>query len=992
MRGNGVDAAAVIADLPPPVGGRVSNHVDMSSRLYEVLQYPLLFERGMGGWQDPYIPGTVPPEQRAVYEGMLRPPRLGLADYTRCMLLQNRRLRYMPYLAQQWVLDMYSRLVRTRLNYFAMPHFQRHLLRFRTVARSGDVASRAESGGQGELGVLSRSPVYLPASFHGSAAHRRGLVEDGMAVVRSLGRPTFFITFTANPRWPEIEEYLRLVREEIGAGCGPLTAMAHTVATVLVFHQKLSVFIGHLRSGRYMRPLRSVQYLRYVIEFQGRGLPHAHILVRYRDVDVVGAAFVDAHVSARMPDVSGCRHGAEQCACSAHCLRRTVQQHMLHACRAGSCVAAPESASASAMREPPVVPVSAEDSFGDVAAAPAAPARSGEGVAPSGLRRQQPLPPPGGMCSKGYPKALSEVSGFDGAGRALYVRLLEEDQRVVPYNPLMLLDFDAHINVEVVAQQVVVRYLYGYLSKAAELANVRLAGVDPRDEITMYEQSRLVTSSEAMWRTFGFPINYNFPGVSRIHIHLPGRDLIPVTAEGEVIAGALRLSELRRYFVRPARYAALTLDAYYSECFVSPSVAGRRSGGRLDDGGAQVVQQVPNAPPLVAASHYVWPRHLPHVARVVGVGYRDVQLMALFELVHVVPARSFDDYLTFDGQLFGTFALAASARGLMPNRDEAHLAMTQAENAQHTPEVLRSLFVQVVCSFAQDPPALFGRFQACMLHLELPQNERLDELLTHLRLMFAAERRTLQEFRLPLPARAVERSGALLRPVVRIQLSPGAPLPPLHGTAEGQFSDEQRTACDAFLRAVSAVRAGEGGTCFFLDGPAGRGKTFLLRAFVAHCVVHNVGVVVTAYTGIAASQFPSGTTTHSAFGLGVQNAGDAPPSDSSSSLFSDSPRAVELRAADVVILDEMPMLHCNYLAVIQRTLRALYLNSDPRHLLPFAGKVVIGSGDFRQIYLLTSRLIIPLLSFDFPHGTRAGSKNCIMCWAPFFRTRPNSES
>ena len=34
------------------------------------------------------------------------------------------------------------------------------------------------------------------------------LFQDSMAIVRYFGKPSFFITFTANPRWPEIVENL----------------------------------------------------------------------------------------------------------------------------------------------------------------------------------------------------------------------------------------------------------------------------------------------------------------------------------------------------------------------------------------------------------------------------------------------------------------------------------------------------------------------------------------------------------------------------------------------------------------------------------------------------------------------------------------------------------------------------------------------------------------------------------------------------------------
>ncbi len=51
--------------------------------------------------------------------------------------------------------------------------------------------------------------VVLPYSFPGSPRYLQQLYQDSMAVVRHFGRPTLFITFTANPNWPEVDDLLR---------------------------------------------------------------------------------------------------------------------------------------------------------------------------------------------------------------------------------------------------------------------------------------------------------------------------------------------------------------------------------------------------------------------------------------------------------------------------------------------------------------------------------------------------------------------------------------------------------------------------------------------------------------------------------------------------------------------------------------------------------------------------------------------------------------
>jgi Helitron helicase-like domain at N-terminus len=47
--------------------------------------------------------------------------------------------------------------------------------------------------------------VILPSSYIGGDHFMQQLFQDSMAIVRHFGRPTLFITFTANLRWVEIQ-------------------------------------------------------------------------------------------------------------------------------------------------------------------------------------------------------------------------------------------------------------------------------------------------------------------------------------------------------------------------------------------------------------------------------------------------------------------------------------------------------------------------------------------------------------------------------------------------------------------------------------------------------------------------------------------------------------------------------------------------------------------------------------------------------------------
>ena len=46
--------------------------------------------------------------------------------------------------------------------------------------------------------------VILPTSFIGGPRYMNQLYHDGMAIVRKVGKADLFVTFTANPNWPEV--------------------------------------------------------------------------------------------------------------------------------------------------------------------------------------------------------------------------------------------------------------------------------------------------------------------------------------------------------------------------------------------------------------------------------------------------------------------------------------------------------------------------------------------------------------------------------------------------------------------------------------------------------------------------------------------------------------------------------------------------------------------------------------------------------------------
>ena len=116
------------------------------------------------------------------------------------------------------------------------------------------------------------------------------LYQDSMAIVRKYGKPDLFITFTCNPKWPEILTNLEKHQ----------TPQDRPDIVTRVFKLKLNSLIKDIKQNHIFGiPVASV----YVIEFQKRGLPHAHILIILQDRDKIrDIAKIDDLICAELPD------------------------------------------------------------------------------------------------------------------------------------------------------------------------------------------------------------------------------------------------------------------------------------------------------------------------------------------------------------------------------------------------------------------------------------------------------------------------------------------------------------------------------------------------------------------------------------------------------------------------------------------------------------------------------------------------------------------
>ena len=275
--------------------------------------------------------------------------------------------------------------------------------------------------------------TILPSTFTGGPRQMIELFHDAMAIVRSMSKPDLFITMTCNPAWPEILDECRRYGQD---------PQDRPDIVSRVFKCKLQALLDDLTKNRVLG--RAVAHL-HVIEFQKRGLPHAHILLILDPADKpTNTEIIDQIVCAEIPDPLIYPQ-----------LHEAVTSFMLH----GPCGLS--NTAASCMK------------------------KSG-----------------GKTCDRHYPRVFLDQTILTDDGYPLYRRrntgiafekhgFIFTNQHVVPYNPFLLQKYNCHINVEIATSISSVKYLYKYVYKGHDCTSLAVeldndAQPVARDEIRDY--------------------------------------------------------------------------------------------------------------------------------------------------------------------------------------------------------------------------------------------------------------------------------------------------------------------------------------------------------------------------------------------------------------------------------------------------------------------------------------------------------------------------
>ncbi|XP_073022293.1 uncharacterized protein [Primulina eburnea] len=471
-------AALIVGDFDESLGNRdilVETQTGQLKRINELnpaylaLQYPILFPYGEDGYRED-IPFS---ESKSSVGGRKKVSlreffayRLHDRDFEFSSILFSRRL------FQQFIVDAYTMVESARLTYIRM-----HKKQLRCEIYKG----LQDSLFHGETNASTQGRrIILPSSFTGGARYMIQNYQDAMAICKWAGYPDLFITFTCNPKWPEIVRFI----EHYG-----LRAEDRPDIVCRIFKIKLDALIKDLRKNKIFGNVKAVIY---TVEFQKRGLPHAHILLFLCKEDKYPAAeAIDHIISAEIPDEKNdpVYYGA-------------VRDLMMHG--------------------------------------------------PCGETRKNSPCMSNGRCTKHFPKKFIEVTSIDEDGHPSYRRKdngrtvikngVNLDNRfVVPHNRYLLIWYGAHMNVEWCNQSRAIKYLFKYINKGHDhvTASFYKSSDDDSvgknvDEVNMYYDCRYISPCEAAWRIFGFDIQYRDPPVERLSFHLPNEQNIIFSDSDEI--------------------------------------------------------------------------------------------------------------------------------------------------------------------------------------------------------------------------------------------------------------------------------------------------------------------------------------------------------------------------------------------------------------------------------------------------------------------------
>ena len=535
-------------------------------------------------------------------------------------------------------------------------------------------------------------------------------------------------------------------------------------------------------------------------------------------------------------------------------------------------------------------------------------------------------------------RPVTKICHINGAPIALDI----DNRYVVPYNPYLLIRYDAHINVEIVNSIASVKYLYKYIEKGPDQC---LARIEPEqrdrlrnDEVSRYELSRYISASEAYWRIYGYEIQWKNPPVQMLALHLPGEQIVLFENDRaeEIVDNGPPKTHLTAFFQamrnHPEKQHILYPDVYQHFTFNSKEKVFKLRKRRLssrDDAMSDTVGRLPII------------RFSPHTA----------ELFYLRMLLYRVPGPTcYDDLKLVNGVQSDTFASACIAHGIIEDDNEIDRVLEEAANAHVSGAAVREVFATMLMfvvrsnhrNFFERHTSLLAEDLVNAAGLEEANHEIINDVLISLSDHVSRHGFELNKnFGLPEPNRRPQMPRIIQHEVNNDMETLQADV--LQNRS--LLTEEQSSVVVAILNSVSNSE----GKIIALDAPGGTGKSFVLNQVLNQVRYENKVALATASSGIAATLLPKGTTFHSRTKCPI-----ILNEDSMLNVSENDSTAALLRMAVLLVIDEITMMNRYALEAADRTLQWLRQSQQA-----FGGLTVVLSGDWRQILTVV------------PHGSRS---------------------
>lgn len=149
--------------------------------------------------------------------------------------LEGKTLISAGRLFQQYIVDAFTAIEEDRLRWVRKNQTKLRTELYKNVC---DAVVRGDT-----IAAATGKRMVLPSSFTGGPRYMVQNYQDAMAICRHFGNPDIFMTFTANPKWPEIQYMLDKIP-------GQLPESRPDIIT-RVFKLKLDQLMKHVVQGQH---------------------------------------------------------------------------------------------------------------------------------------------------------------------------------------------------------------------------------------------------------------------------------------------------------------------------------------------------------------------------------------------------------------------------------------------------------------------------------------------------------------------------------------------------------------------------------------------------------------------------------------------------------------------------------------------------------------------------------------------------------------------